>query len=302
MMWWALAMLGVAGAIAAAVLKRGRPVAAYRAPGDRLVDLPQGATHAVWSGPADGPVVVAIHGLTTPSEVFEPIAERLATRGIRVLRYDLYGRGRSDSAREPETAAFFARQLSDLLEAERIRTPVTVLGYSMGGVIGTVFAARRPDRVSRLVLLAPAGMAIALHPFWRRARDWGVIGDAMVALFGERVLRAQVDTDGRLARVQLAQARRRDFPRSVLSSLRGALSPSLEPVHRRIAEAGIPVLAIWGARDRTIPDKALGRLAHWNRRARHETLDDADHALPSTHPDQIAELILREMAEARTAE
>ena len=291
----ALAVLLIGSCCLVALSVRGRPVTALRRPEDRLVALPQGTTRAIWSGPEAGPVVIAVHGLTTPSEVFAPLADRLADRGVRVLRYDLYGRGGSDPSSEAETAAFFVRQLSDLLDAEGVAGPICLLGYSMGGAIAAVFAARYPDRVSRLVLLAPAGMSIDLVPFWRRARDLGIAGDILVALWGKRALRGQIDPAGPLAQVQFAQAERRDFPRSVLSSLRGALSISLEAVHRRIAGLGIPVLAIWGGLDRTIPATALGKLAHWNLRATHETLADADHALPVTHADRIADLLSREL-------
>ena len=289
----AILVIGACGLVAISV--RGRPVTALRRPEDRLVALPQGTTRSIWSGPEGGPVVIAVHGLTTPSEVFAPLADRLADQGVRMLRYDLFGRGGSDPSTDAETAAFFVRQLSDLLDAEGVDGPICLLGYSMGGAIAAVFAARYPDRVSRLVLLAPAGMSIDLSPFWRRARDLGIGGDLLVALWGKRALRGQIDPAGPIAQVQYAQAERRDFPRSVLSSLRGALSISLEAVHRRIAGLGIPVLAIWGGLDRTIPGTALGRLAHWNKRATHETFDDADHALPVTHADRIAALLAREL-------
>ena len=37
------------------------------------------------SRPVDGPLVVCVHGLTTPSFVYEGLAKRLVERGHRVL-------------------------------------------------------------------------------------------------------------------------------------------------------------------------------------------------------------------------
>ena len=67
MIWWALAILTVAALIAAPVLAEAlrpamRGAARATAPG-QFADLPRGQTHYEWIGPADGPVIVCIHGL-----------------------------------------------------------------------------------------------------------------------------------------------------------------------------------------------------------------------------------------------
>jgi pimeloyl-ACP methyl ester carboxylesterase len=48
------------------------------------------------AGPADGPVVVLIHGLASDSDTWDRAIEPLAARGLRVLALDLLGHGRSD--------------------------------------------------------------------------------------------------------------------------------------------------------------------------------------------------------------
>ena len=65
------------------------------APGD-FCCLTKGSTHYRYFGPTVGPLVVRIHGLTTPSFVFEAMANEFVARGYRVLVYDHYGRGFSD--------------------------------------------------------------------------------------------------------------------------------------------------------------------------------------------------------------
>ena len=67
--------------------------ATRRAAPGAFAELPRGQTHYQWLGAARGPVAVCVHGLTTPSFVWGPIAAGLGRLGFRVLVYDLYGRG-----------------------------------------------------------------------------------------------------------------------------------------------------------------------------------------------------------------
>jgi pimeloyl-ACP methyl ester carboxylesterase len=60
------------------------------APG-KFIKLRRGITHYRRFGPQEGPLVVCVHGLTTPSFVFEGIAEAYVKNGYRVLVYDHYG-------------------------------------------------------------------------------------------------------------------------------------------------------------------------------------------------------------------
>ena len=82
------------------------PSEAFRkkAPG-RFAKLSQGVTHYQWVGAARGPVIVCIHGLTTPSPVWYAIAGGLERIGYRILIYDLYGRGFSDAVSGPRRRA-----------------------------------------------------------------------------------------------------------------------------------------------------------------------------------------------------
>ena len=140
------------------------------APG-QFATLSQGVTHYQWRGPEDGPLAVCVHGLSTPSYVYNPFAEGLAGQGYRVLTYDLFGRGFSDRPGSDQDSAFFNRQLDDLLADQGVVEPFTLIGYSMGGASGAAFTATNLSRVTTLILLAPAGMHRLDSPNIRLARD-----------------------------------------------------------------------------------------------------------------------------------
>lgn len=296
MIWTLAALLAVLVAVPLLVERLRAPMDARgrrMATGD-FVELSRGLTYYEWRGPARGPVVVCIHGLTTPSYVWAPVAVALTALGVRVLTYDLYGRGLSDRPRGPQDRAFFVTQLDELLTALQITRGVTLLGYSMGGAIATAFAQDKPARVDRLVLVAPVGLGHRVSPFLTFCARVPVIGDGLIRVFGDilhrrgidRTLPAIPEVPDMATRMAGEMGTRGTLP-AVLSSLRGMMAEDLAPVHRALAATSLPVLAIWGESDKVIPLAAMGRLAQINRRARQVELPGATHALPYTHAGDI---------------
>lgn len=277
-------------------LRRRRMGAKVRrnAPG-QLVELSQGQTHFRWRGPARGPVAVCIHGLSTPSFVWNQVADGLETMGYRVLTYDLYGRGYSDRVRGTQTRKFHLRQLFDLLESQGVKDEITMLGYSMGGSIAACFAAEEGHRLQRLVLIAPAGLVrIPDHPVLAALRPVPVIGDFVGRIIDPWLLRKSIidgETDEKLARRMIAETHTRGFNDAVLESRRGILSLDLTETHREIGKTVLPVLGIWGEGDQVIPLAGLGRLAEVNRSARQDVIKNAGHGLLYTHPREVLEAI-----------
>ncbi len=296
-MIWALATVVVILVAAPLLAERLRPPIDARgrrlASGD-FAELSRGLTYFEWRGPSRGPIVVCVHGLTTPSYIYTPLAVALTALGYRVLTYDLYGRGLSDRVRGRQDRAFFVDQLEELLIALEVRQTVSLIGYSMGGAIAAAFAQSHPERIDRLILLAPAGLGHRPSRFHAFCSRFPVLGDGLMRLFGHIVHRRSVDRSipdnpelpGFVPRVAGEMGYRGTLP-AVLSSLRHMLAEDMAPTHRALAETALPVLAVWGGADRTIPLAAMGRLAQVNRKARQVELRGATHALPFTHPDEI---------------
>lgn len=268
------------------------------APG-QFVELSQGVTHYHLTGPAEGPLIVCVHGLTTPSFVWGPLAKGLAAMGFRVLVYDLLGRGYSDRPEGTQTKGFFNTQLNDLLTHLEVDAPFHMIGYSMGGAIAAGFAAAHPTRVRRLVLLAPAGMHLVSTPLIRFIRDRGLAGLwLMLAAYplqlrrGIEAERALPEVDAGICDGQEAQLEFAGFVPAVLASLRGILRHPMEGEHLTLRRNNLPVLALWGADDAIIPASAIGQLTAWNRDVIHEVIEDAGHGLTYSH----AEILLTHIA------
>ncbi|MEM6886724.1 MAG: alpha/beta hydrolase [Pseudomonadota bacterium] len=268
-----------------------------QAPG-QFVELSQGITHYRWYGPEKGRVLVCIHGLTSPSFVWTPLASGLGLMGYRVLTYDLYGRGFSDRVAGLQNSRFFLRQFEDLLNALQIKEDLVLIGYSMGGAIVTKIAATTQRRIRHLVLLAPAGMG-QIGGRWVRAMvQVPIFGAwAMLAFYPEILRRGLRESAKRplaipeIIEQQEAELNWRGFVPAVLQSLRGILDENLRMNHEKLAQETTPVIAIWGAQDKVIPLLAKDKLEVWNPNAGQIVFEDAGHELAYTHADRILDLL-----------
>lgn len=270
----------------------------------QFAQLSQGITYYEWFGPPRGPVVVCVHGLTTPSFVWNSLSKGLALMGYRVLTYDLYGRGYSDRPAGQQNRDFFLQQLNDLLAYEGITGKFSIIGYSMGGAIVTHFTATYPDRIQQLILLAPAGMGTVAGKFANFIGKTPIVGDWLMLALYPTQLRKGINAERHLPNaapeindLQENELRFRGFVPAVLSSLRGLLGNALIDEHKAIHDAGVPVLSIWGRDDDVIPLAAVGTLAQWSRNSVQEVVDGAGHGLPYTHTNEVLAIIRETLAE-----
>lgn len=302
-MWITIAIVAGLAALPFVIEARRRKMdaTARASASGEFTELSQGVTYYQWHGKARGPVCVCVHGLTTPSFVFAALAQGLGALGFRVLTYDLYGRGYSDRPNGAQNAEFFLRQLEDLLAAHDIRDDITMVGYSMGGAIASAYAAKSPGKLRRLVLIAPAGIEMQRGKAVERLLSLPVLGDWALSLLLPASMRKAAHADEAASKVEgLAQGQRdeilyRGYVPAVLASIRGILDEDFEARHQAISRADLPVMAIWGETDQTIPLRAMGTLTKWNRMVHHTVVEGAGHGLTHTHPDAILDAIRAEV-------
>jgi len=234
----------------------------------RFIALSDGYTnYEVW-GPERGPAVVLIPGISIPRGVFDHMLAPLAAAGYRVVTYDLYGRGFSDRPRVRYDAALFNRQIDDLLDALHIEGAVRLVGLASGGLQAMLYAEHRPERVQRLVLIAPDGVDAPVTGFTRMVR-LPLVGE----LTGRLVMNAvgqkrweqrlqRYSTDPRLVDKIVGQFRGQlayqGFWRALSSSIASLPINESSDLFRRIERKGTRTLVLWGTDDLIIPTR-LGR-------------------------------------------
>jgi haloalkane dehalogenase len=128
----------------------------------------------VQAGPADGDVVVLLHGEPTWSYLYRSVIPVLAGAGLRAIAPDLVGFGRSDKPSDVADHSYgghvswMRELLFDALDLHR----VTVVGHDWGGLIGLRLAAENDGRVERVVA-TNTGLPTGDHPMpdvWLRFR------------------------------------------------------------------------------------------------------------------------------------
>ncbi|KIZ39139.1 alpha/beta hydrolase [Rhodopseudomonas palustris] len=107
--------------------------------------------YADWGNPTAPPLVL-IHGSRDHCRSWDSVARALQPH-FHVLAPDLRGHGDSEWARGSSySLADHLYDVAGLLQAEAIDV-ATVVGHSLGGMIGLAFAGTYPHKVSRLVVL-----------------------------------------------------------------------------------------------------------------------------------------------------
>jgi 4,5:9,10-diseco-3-hydroxy-5,9,17-trioxoandrosta-1(10),2-diene-4-oate hydrolase len=229
--------------------------------GDRPASPPFGRSLAVrgglnmhWQEEGSGPPVVLIHGSGPGAGGHANFAGNMpviAAAGYRVLVPDLMGFGWSDKPDDDYPLSLFVDTLADFLDALGIRQAVLV-GNSLGGAVSIGFALAHPERVSKLVLMAPGGIETReryfqmdgiqqmVSRFVGAGFDHATMGDILKLLAFD----AKYVTPGMIeSRINVYQTQ----PKAVLGRI------SVPDLTDRLGELAMPILGFWGWEDRFCP-------------------------------------------------
>ena len=251
-----------------------------------------------------GPPLVLIHGITSSSQTWELIAPSLA-RNFTVLAPDLLGHGESAKPRGDYSMGAFASGVRDLMIALDIG-PATIVGHSLGGGVAMQFAYQFPERTQRLALVSSGGLGRRVHSLLRWATLPGAeivipliassrvlaAGRAMGRVFDRVGLQLGTDT------VEMARGHASLGDAETRAAFVHTLRASLDPTGQRVRATDrlylatqLPLLIIWGRRDRIIPI-AHGRFAHEQvPDSRFEVFDDAGHFPYLDEPLRFVEIL-----------
>jgi pimeloyl-ACP methyl ester carboxylesterase len=212
--------------------------------------------HVRDSGPREAPAVLLLHGFGSSLHTWEDWAQALSAER-RVIRVDLPGAGLTGA--DPTGDYGDARSLQ-VLEALLDRLGVaraSLVGHSMGGRLAWRFAAEHPDRVERLVLVAPDGFASPGFEYGKAPEVSALTRLMQVAL--PRVLVRMGLEPAFADRAAMTDARvDRYYDLLRAPGVRAALIARMEQVRLQdpvplLARITAPVLLLWGDKDAMIP-------------------------------------------------
>ncbi|MFE9220158.1 alpha/beta fold hydrolase [Streptomyces lavendulae] len=254
-----------------------------------------------------GPALVLLHSGVCDRRMWDPQWEALQAAGYRVVRADLRGFGETPAETGDYDPVADVWELLDSLGIER----AALVGASYGGKLALAAAARHPERVTALALLASGlpGRAPSAE-----LRAWGAREDALleaddlegaVALNVETWLgpdatpgtRAAVaDMQRHAFRIQLAAeaAAETAEPSVPAANEAEAAAEQIPPTAPTFDLSGIaaPALAISGAHDFADFREIAVALADLLPNARHLDLDWAGHLPSLERPEEVTALLL----------
>jgi len=236
------------------------------------------------------PAILLIAGIPAIASDWEPVAERLAARGRRVIAYDNRGSGETTVTPGPYTTAQMATDAIGLLDHLSLDR-ADVFGMSMGGMIAQEFAIAYPNRVDHLVLgCTHAGVAHAAsapaavgRAFALRTDDWGLrmralapfafsrsVDSAVLEAFIEKKSRDVQNPTGYRAQIDAVLAHDTEF---------------------RLSAVTAPTLVLTGDDDQIIPGESSMLLVERVPNAELRTIGGSGHLFFLERPDETIELL-----------
>jgi len=228
-----------------AILEKYESVlAAWPAPYEMLT-LPTrlGNTAVIaWGDPAAPPLVL-LHGSSSNAVMWIGDAAGFGAH-FRVFALDIPGEpGKSEPARPPLTGPDYTNWLREVLDGLHIQK-TRLAGISLGGWLALKFATACPERVEKLVLLCPSGVALQRKSFLPKVVFFMLLGQ-----WGrQRILRLlSGDTPIPPAAGQYSLLISRQF------------KPRMEVIplfsDAELGRLGMPVLLLAGEKDNLLPSQ-----------------------------------------------
>jgi pimeloyl-ACP methyl ester carboxylesterase len=241
--------------------------------------------------------VLLLHGQPGSKRDWDRVRAELAGRvqAIAIDRPGWDGRSRAEGLEGNAGAALAALDRAGAARA-------TVVGHSMGGAVAAWLAATHPERVSRLVLLAPAANSESLvqldyllaTPVVGELASAAWMAAAGVAL-AARPLRQLLSAEFALDSGYLGEAGRRLLAPATWGSFVAEQRmlirelPDLEPMLHRISA---PTTIVIGGADRLVPPASARRLAEQIPGAELIHIERANHLLPQREARRVAQVVL----------
>jgi pimeloyl-ACP methyl ester carboxylesterase len=133
---------------------------------NRLIKIEYGPTFVRISGPETAPPLVLLHGAGGNSLMWIPNVKELSEK-FRTYAVDMIdGGGRSVYTRPIQTADHLTEWLDQLFAALHLEDHINLAGLSYGGWVTCQYALRFPQRLSGIVMLAPAGAVLPFSKEW----------------------------------------------------------------------------------------------------------------------------------------
>lgn len=203
--------------------------------------------------------LVFIHGLSSNADAWSRNIETLKQK-YTCIAIDLPGFGKSSKKAPAYTPTYYAEIIAKFIDKLQLKN-VILVGHSMGGQTAVKLALKYPEKLQKLILIAPAG----IEEF--NANQAQMMKSALTAEVVAKTTDEQIDKNYQLNFFKVPEAARKmildrkkikqatDFQEhcsAIAKSIAGMLD---DPIHAQCSLISKPTLIIFGENDNLIPNK-----------------------------------------------
>jgi pimeloyl-ACP methyl ester carboxylesterase len=271
---------------------------------NRSASLEQGTVHYRETGPADGPVLVFVHGLLVNHTLWDGVVARLDDTH-RCIAPDLPLGSHSEAMERDAdlTPGGIAKLIADFLEALDLQD-VTLVANDTGGALSQIAITTRPERIGRVVLTNCDAyehfLPLAFRPLQWLAKIPGALTLATQPLRIKAVRPSPLGF-GLLTKGRVPDAVLESWSRPVLTdrAVRRDAIKLLKTIHPRYTlEAAEklgafpgPALLAWAPEDRFFKIAWAEKLCDEFADGRLERIEGARTFVMQDQPERLAELV-----------
>lgn len=254
----------------------------------------------------DGPPILLLHGFADSADTWRMVLDRLSRTGRRAMAIDLPGFGTCTTIRPdlevlPQLDEMVAAAVRRL--AEETGEQVVVAGNSLGGCASLRAAQDRELPIVGAAPIAPAGFGfqpwfplIERDPILRSLLATGlpiphpITKAAIGQIYRTMAFADMTDVPPQVVSTFAEHIRDRHSIARIMGIGRRLVSELREPF--ALEHVTVPVLLVWGDRDRMVPHKGSRLLLEALPHARYELIEGCGHCPQLETPDRVTETLL----------
>lgn len=212
--------------------------------------------------------------------------------GFRCIVYDQWGYGKTSKPQDIDhTLDFFVDGLVSLMDSANVASAVLV-GNSLGGAVALGLALRHPERVEKLILMAPGGIesredyfsmpgiqAMVKYPMGSPEFTKEVLAQLLTQLVYDPINVDDELVDERWATLETQNAH-------VLATMQ------IPDLSEQLASIDINTLVFWGTEDRFCPASGTWKILQMKGNVQAELVNYCGHWVMSEYPELFNERCL----------
>ncbi len=252
--------------------------------------------HYVEWGAPDAPPIVLLHGLSAMCRIWDHLAGALHDR-YRLIELDQRGHGETSWPAEPEYSTDdYVGDLEAMVDAWGLERFI-LIGLSMGGMNAMAYAARHPERVTRLVAvdIRPA-FNVEKRPTAKLEQLVAENGhptfeDLEAAFIGRQM--SNPNTPGESIRHHVRHLYKQRPDGQWVAKHDPRVSHHWRPRNRwdELPKVEAPVLIVRGGRSQVLPEEQAAKMRAAFANAELVTIEESGHTVPEDAPQRFNEAV-----------